>query len=185
MRSRQDAVLDALQRAERFLDESSASITGADFTAARKRLDDVVTTFTSHALGQDVEERGQAFIASANGMADAATIHKDTLVAHGMPSTFLDALRAGVAKLETSFSDRENSRTKRIGATKGLTVEEKHGETVLSVLDALVQQSLAATTTRCCGSGRPCGSFVEPLRTAAALRRRPRARRLRRRRRLR
>lgn len=89
--------------------------------------------------------RGQGFIASARGMADAATIHKDTLVAHGLPSTFLEDLKAGIAKLEASMSDREKHRTQRVGATKGLTVEEKNGETVLSVLDALVQQSLGGS----------------------------------------
>jgi hypothetical protein len=32
-----------------------------------------------------------------------------------------------------------------VGATKGCTVEEKNGETVLSVIDALVRQSLGGT----------------------------------------
>jgi len=191
MRSRQNAVLDALQRAQRFLDESDTSLTGVDFTAGRKRLDDVVTSFSTHAFDQDVGDRGakgetakqrqlrlklrgeqmepiavvarhnlrsvpefkslqmpkqavrgQAFIASARGMADAATIHKDTLVAHGLPSTFLDDLKGDIAKLEASHSDREKSRTQRVGATKGLNVEEKNGRTVLSVLDALVKKAL-------------------------------------------
>lgn len=191
MRDRQNAILDALQRTQRYLDENSAFLTGVDFTAARKRLDDVEATFSTHALDQDVGDRGakgetakqrqlrlklrleqmepiaviarrnlrsvpefkalqmpkqavrgQAFIASARGMADAATIHKDTLIAHGLPSTFLDDLKAGIAKLATSQSDREKSRTQRVGATKGLTVEALNGQTVLSVLDALVQQAL-------------------------------------------
>jgi hypothetical protein len=191
MRDTQNAVFGALQRGEHFLDENGVALSGVDFTAARKRLDEVLTSFSTHALDQDVGDRGakgetakqrqlrlklrveqmepiaiiarrnlrsvpefkslqmpkqsvrgQAFNVSARGMADAATIHKDTLVAHGLPSTFLDDLKAGVDKLETSMSEREKSRTQRVGATKGLTVEEKNGQTVLSVLDALVQQAL-------------------------------------------
>ena len=192
MRDNQNAVLDALQRTQRFLDENTALLNGVDLTAARKRLDDVVNSFSGHALDQDlggrnaigetakqrqlrlklrVEQmepiaviarhnlrstpefkalqmpkpsvRGQAFVASAKGMADAATIHKDALIGHGLQPTFIDDLKAGAAKLESSMSDREKNRTQRIGATKGLLVEEKNGRTVLSVLDALVQQALA------------------------------------------
>ena len=192
MKDRQNAVLDALQRTQRFLDENAAFLNGVDFSAARKRLDDVATSFSSHALDQNVGERqsigetnkqrqlrlklrtqlmepiaviarhnlrsvpefkalqmpkqsvrGQAFVVSARGMADAATIHKDALVGHGLPATFLDDLRAGASKLEASVSDREKSRTQRVGATKGLAIEEKNGKTVLSVLDALIQQALS------------------------------------------
>jgi hypothetical protein len=35
-----------------------ALLTGVDLTAARKRLDDVLTSFTDHALDQDVGMRG-------------------------------------------------------------------------------------------------------------------------------
>ena len=166
-------------------------LSGVDFTAARKRLDEVLTSFSGHALDQDVgdrgakgetarqrqlrfklrtelmepiaviarhnlrsvpefkalqmpkqEVRGQAFIASASGMADAAAIHKDTLVGHGLPPTFLDDLKAGIAKLQTSLSDRDKSRAQRAGATRGLIIEERNGQTVLSVLDSLVKQAL-------------------------------------------
>lgn len=192
MKYQENAVLDALLRAQPFLDENAASLTGVDLTAARKRLDDVVVTFTAHAFDQDVGSRGakgetakqrqlrlelrrqqmepvavvarrnlrttpefaslqmpkpsvvgQAFLASARGMADAATIHQDTLVTHGLPATFLDAFKAAVTAFEGSLNDREKNRNRRIGATKGLEVEEKQGRTILSVLDALVQQALA------------------------------------------
>ena len=191
MKFQENAVLDALQRAGPFLDENAEALSGADFTAARKRLTEVVTSFSTHALNQDVgtrgsigetakqrqlrfnlrtqqmepiaviarhnlqsvpefkalqmprqSVRGQAFIASARGMADAATVHKDTLVAHGLPATHLDDLRAGIVKLEASISDRDKGRAQRAGATKGLAVEEKNGQTVLSVLDSLVKQAL-------------------------------------------
>ena len=192
MRDRTNAVLDALQRAKPFLDQNATLLTDVDFTAARKRLDDVVTSFTTHAFDQDVGDRGAkgetakqgqlrtklrreqmepiafiarrnlrsvpeftalkmpkpnvkgpAFLVSARGMADAAKIHHDTLVGHGLPATFLDDFEAGITKLETSLNDREKSRSRRVAATKGLNVEEKNGLTVLKVLDALMQQALS------------------------------------------
>jgi hypothetical protein len=194
MKDKEDAVFDALIRAKPFLDENAALFTGADLTAARKRLDDVIASFSANAVDQNVgirgakgetakqqqlrlklrteqmkpiatiarhnlravpefkalqmpskSVRGQAFIASAKGMSEAATIHKDTLVGHGLPPTFLDDLNTGIANLVTSQSDREKSRTLRIGATKALSLEEKNGQTVLSVLDALVQQALGGS----------------------------------------
>jgi hypothetical protein len=191
MRERQNAVFDALKRAQPFLDENEAQLTGVDLAPARHRLDEVVSSFTAHAFDQDVGERGaqgetakqrklrvelrqhqmepiaviaranlrsvpefealqmpkpwvrgQAFLVSARGMAEAAVLHRETLIAQGMPSTFLDLFQAAIAKLEASLEEREKSRTQRIGATKGLDVEEKNGRTVLRVLDALMQQAL-------------------------------------------
>ena len=191
VRDNQNAVLDAFQRTQRFLDESSALLNGADLIAERKRLDDVVTSFCGHAFDQDIRNRvakgetakqhllhvklrveqmqpiaviarrnlrstpefkalqmpkssvrGQAFVASAKGMADAATIRKDTLVAQGLPPTFIDDLNAGAAKIESSMSDREKNRTQGVGAAKAILLEEQNGRTILSVLDALVQQAL-------------------------------------------
>jgi hypothetical protein len=179
MRDQQNAVLDALQRVQRFLDENAALLTGVDFTTARKRLDEVVTTFSAHALDQDVGDRGakgetakqrqlrlklrrqrmepiaviarrnlrsvpefrslqmpkrtvrgQAFNASARGMADAATIHKDTLVAHGLPSTFLDDLRGGIAIRRSGWFDLPRSRTLFMDVFQGPRAIEKLGRWV-------------------------------------------------------
>jgi hypothetical protein len=193
MKSVENAVLGALVRAKHFFDENGVALTGVvDLEAARKRLDDVTTTFTAHALEQDAGSRGAkgetakqqqlrvklrrqqmepvaviakrnlrdtpefaalempkkslvgaAFLASARGMADAATIHQETLVTHGLPATFLDAFKAAVTKFEASLNDRETSRTLRIKATKALDLEEKQGRTVLKVLDGLMEQALA------------------------------------------
>jgi hypothetical protein len=192
MRDRQNAVLDALQRSQRFLDQNATLLTSVDLTAALKRLDDVVKSFAGHAFDQDVGDRGAkgetakqlqlriklrreqmepiafiarrnlrnvpefkalqmpklavkgpAFLVSARGMADAAKIHHDTLVGHGLPATFLNDFEAGITKLETSANDREKSVSRRIGATKGLDLEEKSASTVLTVLNALVQQALS------------------------------------------
>jgi hypothetical protein len=76
-------------------------------------------------------------------MAAAATIHKDTLIAHGLPSSFLDDFTAAITKLDSSTSDREQNFNRRLAATKGLDAEEKQGRLVLSVLDRLVKPALA------------------------------------------
>lgn len=211
MEINQDAVFDALQRSQRYFDENGVLFTSVDLVSARKRLDDVVASFTSHAFDQDVGSRGakaetakqhqirvklrreqmvpiakvarrnlrntpefaalqmpnptlkgQAFVASASGMADAATIHKDTLVAHGLPSTFLDDFKAALTKIESSLSDREQNLRRRVSATKGLAVEERNGRLVLSVLDALVAQAV--------GNNEPA---LRAWQSARRIRRRP------------
>jgi hypothetical protein len=75
-------------------------------------------------------------------MADAATIHKATLIERGLPADFLDQFQALLAQLVTSTSNREKSRTQRMGATKGLLFQEQEGRSVLKVLDALVRRAL-------------------------------------------
>ena len=187
----QNAVLSALQRAKRFVEENMSTLTAVDFTAVIKRLDDVVASFTTHAVEQNATDRdtkgadaklqqlrlqlstdvmrpiaeiarrnlrttpefkslrmpksrlgGPAFVASARGMAGAATVHKATLIERGMPADFLEQFQAGVSQLETVVSNRDTSRTQRMGATKGLTIQEQEGRSVLKVLDALVRQAL-------------------------------------------
>jgi len=193
MRFLQNAVLAALKRVQAFLDEYAAVLAAlVDLTAARKRLDDVVASFSDHAYQQDAGNRGakgetakqrqlrlslrsqqmdpialiarknlrstpefaalqmpkssvvgEGFIASARAMADAATVHKDTFVEHGLPATFLDDFKAAITKLDSSITDREASFNRRLAATKGLDTKEKQGRLVLNVLDSLVEPALA------------------------------------------
>ena len=196
MREIEDAVFQALLRAQGYIDENDALLKGVDLVAARKRLDEVVETFRTHAIDQNVGDRGalgetakqrelrvklrkeqmepvaviarrnlrsvpeyaalqmpkpsvvgQAFLASASGMAKAATIHKDTLIAHGMSSTFLDDFNASIASLADSLIIRQKSVSQRVKATKALSVEEKNARTILSVLDALVRQAVGTDET--------------------------------------
>ena len=192
MRFLQNAVLAALKRVQLFLDDNAAVLAAiVDLTAARKRLDAVVASFTSHAYDQDASDRGakgetakqrqlrvklrgqrmapialiarknlrttpefaalqmpkptvsgEAFIASGKAMADAATIHKDTFIEHGLPSTFLDDFKAAITSLDSSISDREQNYNRRLAATKGLDEREKQGRLVLSVLDSLLEPAL-------------------------------------------
>src|SRR5205085_8181474 len=74
---------------------------------------------------------------------DAAAIHKDALLERGMPADSLDQFRSLLSKLHDSLSERDKSRTQRMGATTGLRFEEQEGRSVLKVLDALVRRALA------------------------------------------
>jgi hypothetical protein len=85
---------------------------------------------------------GEAFIASGKAMADGATIHKDTFIEHGLPSTFLDDFKAVITSLDSSISDRAQNYNRRLSATKGLDEREKQGRLVLSVLDSLLEPAL-------------------------------------------
>lgn len=191
MLNRENAVLGALQRAQVFFDENGIAITSTvDLTTARKRLDDVVASFTTHAVDQNTNDRairgesakqrqlrvqlstdimrpiaeiarrnlrttpefkslqmprqqsGPAFLASAQGMLKSATIHKDTLIERGMPADFLEEFQTALTTFAASVSDRDKSRSLRMGATKGLGAQEKEGRSVLKVLDALVSRAL-------------------------------------------
>lgn len=192
MRTRQDGVLAALQRAKPFVDDNYNLLSSTvDFTGARKRLDDIVVSFAAYAVDQNANERrvrgevlkqrqlrdklrtdqmqpiaeiarrnlrtvpefkalqmprqtstGPAFLASVKGMADAAAIHKATLIERGLPADFLDQFQTALTKLEVSMSDRQKSRTQQMGATRALIAEEREGRSLLKVLDALVRRAL-------------------------------------------
>ena len=192
MRSRQNAVQAALLSAQRFLIENAAELARAvDLTAARKRLDDVIASFSTHAVDQDANNRsakgetekqkqlreklrteqmepiaeiarrnlrttpefkahqmpnrsavGGAFIASAQALLNAASIHKDTLTERGLTPDSLDQFQTSLTKLQQSVSDRSKNRTERKGATKGLEFEEQEGKSVLKVLNAIVTRAL-------------------------------------------
>jgi hypothetical protein len=86
--------------------------------------------------------KGGAFLASAKAMVDAAMLHKDALLERGLPADSFDQFQVALTTLEESLSERENNRTLRIGATRGLAVQEQEGRSVLKVLDALVRRAL-------------------------------------------
>ncbi|MFL5613872.1 MAG: hypothetical protein ACJ796_09465 [Gemmatimonadaceae bacterium] len=86
--------------------------------------------------------RGQALIASANAMIDAAAKHHDMLIEQGLSSNFIDEFKEAVEKLASSMGERERSRTRRTSATKGLDVEEKNARMILNVLDAHLERVL-------------------------------------------
>ena len=58
LRSIQGAILEALLRAQRFLTENQTQLSSSvDLTVVRRRLDDVITSFTTHAVDQEGSSR--------------------------------------------------------------------------------------------------------------------------------
>jgi len=57
MRYDQEAIIAALLGAKRFVAENATQLTSVDFTAASKRLDDVIASLSTHAVGQDANNR--------------------------------------------------------------------------------------------------------------------------------
>jgi hypothetical protein len=86
--------------------------------------------------------KGQAFLASAKAMVDAATKHKDALLERGLPADSLDQFEGLLTTFASSVDDRKQIRDDRMGATKGLAFEEKEARSVLKVLDALVRRAV-------------------------------------------
>jgi hypothetical protein len=87
--------------------------------------------------------KGAAFIASASAMLHAASTYKTELLARGLPSDFLDQFQASLTTFQGSVLDREQNRSQRKGATKGLGLEVTEGRNVLKVLDASVRRALS------------------------------------------
>lgn len=193
MRIRQNAVLAALLAVQRFLIEYATRLMSVvDLSTASKRLDEVIASFTTHAVSQDANKRsaksetekqhqlrvklrtqqmkpiseiarrdlrsvpefaalqmpprsakGEAFVASATAMANAAAIQKDALFARGLPADFLDQFQTLLTTFKASVRDRSQNLNERKGATKGLAAKEQDGQSVLNVLDALVSRALA------------------------------------------
>jgi hypothetical protein len=197
MQSRQNAIQAALLRVRRFIADHEATLTSTvDLTGSRKRLDDLITEFSSHVYDQDAHNRsalgetekqrqlrlalrsqqmapiaelarrnlqtvpefkalkmpprsakGEAFLGSAKAMADAAAKYKDALVELGLPANALDRFQALLTTFASSIGDRDQHRTQRMGATKGLVSLEQQGRSVLKVLDALVRQAIGGDAT--------------------------------------
>lgn len=57
MFTRQNAVLSALLRAQGFLGDNEAQTNSIDLTGARRRLDAIIASFTTHAVGQSANDR--------------------------------------------------------------------------------------------------------------------------------
>jgi hypothetical protein len=87
--------------------------------------------------------KGGAFVASAQAMLNAASIHKDTLLERGLAPDFLDLFQASLAKFAASVSDRGHNLAQRIGDTKGLALQEQEGRAVLRLLDSLLSRALS------------------------------------------
>jgi hypothetical protein len=84
--------------------------------------------------------RGHGFTASTRGMAAAASVHREVLVGYGLPESVVEDLNRAVDEFESSLSERDKNRVRRVGATKGLEEATKDVRTVLAVLDARMRR---------------------------------------------
>lgn len=81
-------------------------------------------------------------LASANAIAKIGDEHKDVLVQHGLPATFVDDLRALAATLRVAVDERRLAKTRRVGATKAIADELKTGRLVVQALDIVITRAL-------------------------------------------
>jgi hypothetical protein len=79
----------------------------------------------------DVEK----LLASANAIATIGDANKEVLVQHGLPTTFVDDLRAEIGALKVAIDDRRKAKSLRVGATKAIAAELKTGRLVVQRLD--------------------------------------------------
>lgn len=74
-------------------------------------------------------------LASANAIANIGEAHKEVLVQHGLPATFVDDLRSAAAALQAAMDERRLVTSRRVGATKAIGAELKRGRLVVQSLD--------------------------------------------------
>lgn len=86
--------------------------------------------------------RGQALVAAAHAMADAATPHQEVFVGAGLPAEFIAQLRRAADAVSDSLESRRENQSASAGATRGLAAAEQRGRQALRVLDTLVVPAL-------------------------------------------
>lgn len=88
----------------------------------------------------DVEK----LLASANAIATIGDANKEVLVQHGLPTTFVDDLRAEAVTLKAAIDGRRQAKSLRVGATKAIAAELKAGRFVVQTLDIAFTRVLRA-----------------------------------------
>jgi hypothetical protein len=83
-------------------------------------------------------------LASANAIANIGDAHRDVLVQHGLPTNFVDELRADAAALQAAVDERRQTKSRRVGATKAIAAELKIGRVVVHTLDIVLTRVLRA-----------------------------------------
>ncbi|HKW12157.1 MAG TPA: hypothetical protein VJO33_17355 [Gemmatimonadaceae bacterium] len=83
-------------------------------------------------------------LASANAIAKIGDANREVLVQHGLPTNFVEELRAGAATLQAAMEERRKVKSSRVGATKGIATELKTGRLVVQTLDIVFTRVLRA-----------------------------------------
>ena len=81
--------------------------------------------------------------AAAHGMAQAAVPYRAEFVEAGLDSDFIEQLTVAANAMVRSVSDRNTTRGRLTGATKGLATTLASGRKIVDAIDALVASELA------------------------------------------
>ena len=112
----------------------------------------------------DVEK----LLASANAIATIGGANKDVLVQHGLPTKFVDDLRAAAAALKAAIDARRQAKSLRVGATKAIGAELKTGKLVVQTLDIAFTRVLRAQPGLLAEWKNTKRVTVKPVRPASA-----------------
>lgn len=85
---------------------------------------------------------GERLAAAAKGMGGTAAKFAPTFIAAGLPPDFLERLNAAADAMLATLTQRTESRSYRLGATKGLKTKLSAARKTVAVLDAFVQTAL-------------------------------------------
>lgn len=107
-------------------------------------------------------------LASANAIAKIGDAHKDLLVQHGLPTTFVDDLRTLAATLQTAVDERRQAKTRRVGATEAIADELKTGRSVVQALDIVIARALRSQPGLLAEWKNAKRVTIKPVRSAAA-----------------
>ena len=83
-------------------------------------------------------------LASANAIANIGEAHREVLLQHGLPASFVEELRAHAAMLQAAVDERRQATSRRVGATKAIAAELKTGRLVVQALDIALTRVLRA-----------------------------------------
>lgn len=85
-------------------------------------------------------------LASANAIAKLGEAHKELLMQHGLPTSFVEDLRAAAVALQAAVDERRQIMSRRVGATKSIGAELKMGRLVVLSLDIALTRVLRTQT---------------------------------------
>jgi hypothetical protein len=86
-------------------------------------------------------------IHAARAMATAAAPHADVLTAAGFPADTIAQLGAAATALESSMTDRANTKVLRVGSTRGVHEGLLRGREAVAMLSAVVGKQFAGDKT--------------------------------------
>jgi hypothetical protein len=108
-------------------------------------------------------------LASANAIAKLGEAHKEVLVQHGLPASFVEDLRTAAGALQAAMDERRQTTSRRVGATKAIAAELKMGRLVVQSLDIALTRVLRGQPGLLAAWRNAKRVTVKPVHTARAL----------------